>query len=220
MKEFTLQFPIKPNSQNGIIQLTQGFGENLNNFYKDWGLNGHNGLDFSVSHCQNGEAYILSAMDGYVISDKTIQSDSKGRFVSTISDPVMINGKEAKVECCYFHLKEARVSVTDPLEKSWFWGTPTRKIKAGMLIGISDNTGEYTTGPHLHFHIRIYWKKGTGYYMPDYSNGYDGCIDPMPFFRDNHIYQWGYEMNCRKFFYNGKEIERSQVNALIPKQYR
>lgn len=218
MKELTLQNPIKPSWFNGIILLTQGFGENLNNFYAEWGLKGHNGLDFSVAHIDNGEAWITAAMDGYVISDKTIQSDSKGRFVTTLSEPVLVNGKEAKVECCYFHLKEAKVSVTDPLGFTYFWSKNSKMVKAGTLIGISDNTGKYTTGAHLHFHTRIYWKQSNGYYTPDYDSGYDGCIDPMPFFRDNKVYQHGLDFNSkREFFYNGVEITRAKADVIAAK---
>lgn len=220
MEELKLQMPIKPNRQNGIILITQEFGANDVPYYSQWGLKGHNGIDFSTIHCQNGEAPILSAMKGYVVSDKTIQSDSKGRFVTTLSEPVLVNGKEAKVECCYFHLKEARVSVTDPLVSDWFWLRNTKSIKPGVLIGTSDNTGIYTTGSHLHFHIRIYWLRENGYYTPDYTNGYDGCIDPMPFLKDGNVYQVGTGIEGRKFFYNGQQIDRSKVNSLIPKQYQ
>jgi murein DD-endopeptidase MepM/ murein hydrolase activator NlpD len=216
MEELRLQNPIKP-ARNGIILMTQPFGANDVNYYSQWGLKGHNGIDYSTKHMDKGEAWVLASMDGYVISDKTIQSDSKGRFVTTMSKAVLINGREAKVECCYFHLKEAKVSVTDPLGFSFFTNKVTRFIRAGTLIGISDNTGKYTTGAHLHFHTRIYWKQDNGYYTPDYNNGYDGCIDPMPFFKDDKVYQLGSNFNSTPtFWYNGKKITRAEVNKIVP----
>lgn len=48
------------------------------------------------------------------------------------------------------------------------------QVKAGDLIGYADNTGKYTTGSHLHFGLRPVLFK------PD--NGYNGWIDPEPYF--------------------------------------
>jgi len=45
-------------------------------------------------------------------------------------------------------------------------------------MGISDNTGKYTTGNHLHFGLKKCDKTGR---TLDYDNGYHGAIDPKPY---------------------------------------
>jgi murein DD-endopeptidase MepM/ murein hydrolase activator NlpD len=216
-----LQYPIKPHYGTRVIALTQGFGENGAPFYAQMGLKGHNGVDFSVDQYQDGIGPVYCALGGYVISDKSLQSDTKGRYVSMISeettaiDPKDGKEKACKIEVCYFHLDNARVSVDDPSSSPWYirmFGNPNY-IQPGVLIGYSDNTGEYTTGSHLHFHIRPHWKNEDGYFTPDYKNGYDGCIDPMPYFTDGAIYQdLGYKA---KFWHNGKQISRSEVDLIL-----
>lgn len=218
-----LQLPIKPHYRTKIIGLNQMFGDNGADFYAKLGMKGHNGLDFNVDQYQDGVGPVYNALGGYVISDKSLQSDTKGRYVSMISDETTAidprDGKEkaCKIETCYFHLKEARVSVDDPSASGWFdrlIGKPNY-IQPGVLIGTSDNTGLYTTGSHLHFHIRPHWKNSEGYFIPDKSNGYDGCIDPMPYFQDNEIYQ---DLSRRaKFYYNGKPISRAEVDLILKK---
>lgn len=218
-----LQLPLKPSWKTGVIGITQGFGDNLADFYAKMGLKGHQGIDFTVRHYDKGHGEVYNALGGYVISDKSLQSDTKGRYVSMISDETTVidprDGKEkaCKIETCYFHLKEARVSVDDPSSAPWFdrlFGKPNY-IQPGVLIGITDNTGLYTTGSHLHFHIRVHWKDKNGYFTPDYSNGYDGCIDPMPYFTDGYIYQD--ENKDEGFWYMGKNIKREEARKLIKK---
>lgn len=213
---FTLQSPIDPRS-DGKIQLNQMFGENANDFYRQLGLKGHNGIDFDTSKYQDGQGPIYAAHDGYVISDKTIQKDTSGRFVRLRTDEIVIDGKTCYVETVYFHLKEARVSITDDISKSWFdWGRILNKgsrfIKAGQLIGISDNTGQYTTGAHLHFGMYIYWKDSNGMFSKDWKNGYDGAVDPLPYFKDDHI-MWGWTNGY--YYWNGEKISADQAGPLL-----
>lgn len=209
---FRLQKPLKEHWRWGYLNVSQLFGENANNFYKKLGLKGHNGIDFTTSHFDKNECPVFAAHDGYVISDKTIQSDTAGRFVKILSEEVEIDGKKCKVESCYFHLKEARVSITDDEKKSWIYKIVNKSkfIKAGSLIGTAGNTGKYTTGPHLHFHIRVYWKQPDGTFKVDYDNGYDGCIDPMPLLKDSEVY-----VCYGRYFYNGKEISNKLANKIL-----
>jgi len=204
---FTIQTPIKPKDygvNKGIIYITQGFGENALD-YSLLGLKGHNGIDFRTIHCDKGNAWVIASHEGTIISDPDAQSDTAGRYVKILSDEVLIDGQKCKVETIYFHLKSCKHPK----------GT---KVVRGQLIGISDNTGGFSTGPHLHFGFYILWKRANGTYTKD-NNGYGGAVDPMPYLIDGQVYQKGDNILSRKFYYNGREIPRNAVNALIPKQY-
>lgn len=167
---FRLNWPCDVEKYN----LTQYFGENLVDFYSRLGLEGHNGTDFS---CPNGTP-IYATHDGDVTTPPDgKQSDTAGRVVRVVN-------KELGILTVYFHLKQ--VLVASP-----------QKVKTGDLIAYSDNTGMYTTGPHLHF----------GLYLIDeycnvlnYNNGYHGAVDPIPYLikppQENEIIKNKLENQC------------------------
>jgi uncharacterized protein YgiM (DUF1202 family) len=126
--------------------ITQNFGENPD-FYKQWGYAGHNGVDFGIP---NGTP-IVAAADGTV--DKVgIEDNGYGNFVKMSH----MDGA-TKYYTYYAHLQSISVS-------------NGQKIKAGTVIGLSNNTGA-STGAHLHFGIKI-----------DGQNpSYKGYLDPMPY---------------------------------------
>jgi murein DD-endopeptidase MepM/ murein hydrolase activator NlpD len=59
-------------------------------------------------------------------------------------------------------------------------------INAGFVIGTADNTGIYTTGDHLHFGLKQI-KNGQ---TLNKDNGYNGAIDPSPFFVERYGEMW------------------------------
>ena len=126
--------------------ITQTFGENPD-FYKQWGYAGHNGVDFGIP---NGTP-ILAAADGTV--DKVgVEDNGYGNYVKMSH----MDGT-TKFYTYYAHLQSTSV-------------TAGQKISAGTVIGLSNNTGA-STGPHLHFGIKI-----------DGQNpAYKGYLDPMPY---------------------------------------
>jgi murein DD-endopeptidase MepM/ murein hydrolase activator NlpD len=65
----------------------------------------------------------------------------------------------------YYHLKSIGVS-------------KGHGVSAGFVIGTADNTGVYTTGDHLHFGLKEIKNGAT----INKDNGYNGAIDPAPFF--------------------------------------
>ena len=131
--------------------ITQGFGENAVSFYAQLGLKGHNGIDYVAPK----RTKIYAAHDGKITKTYDIGNSSR-----TIGYGVWITNAEGW-QTVYYHLDEVLVKVDD-------------EVKAGDLIAYSDNTGEYTTGDHLHF--GLYPAK------PDLENGYNGAIDPTEFF--------------------------------------
>ena len=148
-----LQLPLKN------ILVTQPFGANFLDFYKQWGLNGHDGIDMRAHHGTD----CFAAHDGNVLwagdwQDWGINAFIRGEYDTRWEAP----------ETIYVHLQDVTVKVGD-------------KVKAGDLIGHTDNTGKYTTGDHLHFGLRFV-DANSG--VMNEKNGYSGWVDPSPYFED------------------------------------
>lgn len=127
---------------------TQGFGENPGSYAK-FGLIGHNGLDYGLP---TGTT-VIACDDGTVVRIAYDQY-GYGNYIKI---------QHSWGESVYAHLQNTIVPNNFP-------------VKKGQAIGLSDNTGN-STGPHLHFGIRIYP------YNAD--NGYAGYSDPTPYL-DGH----------------------------------
>lgn len=144
--------------------VTQPFGVNYVDFYQKLGLNGHNGVDLRVSE---NNAY--ASFDGFVFFAGKYNDGGVG--VEIISDHIENN--KFRYKLLYYHLKkvDSNVNTGD-------------RVKAGQVIGITDNTGLMTTGNHLHFGL-----KKVKVYNPhetiDYNNGYHGSVDPVSFMEEN-----------------------------------
>jgi hypothetical protein len=127
--------------------ITQLFGENPQ-IYKKWGFPGHNGIDYGVP---NG-TQITSAAAG-TINQVSFENGGYGNYVK------IAHKDGSKTFYTYYaHLASAAVAAG-------------QKVKAGQLIGYSNNTGS-STGPHLHFGLKI----------DGMAPAYKGYVDPMPYF--------------------------------------
>jgi hypothetical protein len=132
---------------NGPI--TQLFGENPE-FYKKWGYAGHNGVDYGIP---NGTP-INAAADG-TISQISFENGGYGNYVK------IAHQDGSKTYYTYYaHLASAAVAAG-------------QKVKAGQVVGYSNNTGA-STGPHLHFGLKIEGE----------NPAYKSYVDPMPYFSD------------------------------------
>lgn len=150
-------FVYAPRTANTPFNLiSQEFGKNDVPFYAQLGLKGHNGIDFIAP--TGTEVY--ASHNGKITKTYDTTNSSP-----TIGYGVWITHSEGW-QTVYFHLKDVLVKVGDT-------------VKAGDLIGHADNTGQFTTGSHLHF----------GLYPdnPDKGNGYDGAIDPIKYFSIEQI---------------------------------
>jgi murein DD-endopeptidase MepM/ murein hydrolase activator NlpD len=160
MSKIELRLPLEQ------IIVTQPFNVNFVDFYqKYWNppLQGHPGIDFGAY--TNFEVY--AANDG-IVTEAKVNNPDGGKMVT-------IFNKENKYRTLYYHLN------------SWVVNTGNI-VKAGDLIGYSDNTGRLTTGSHLHFELSNTDNNGN---KIERDNGFGGCIDPAPYF---------------KYTYNGQEI--------------
>jgi Peptidase family M23 len=130
---------------NGPI--TQLFGENPD-VYKKWGFPGHNGIDYGIP---NGTP--ITAAAGGTVNLVGFENGGYGNYIKLSH----VDGSKTYFTY-YAHLASAAV-------------TAGQKVKAGTLIGYSNNTGA-STGPHLHFGLKI-----DGENPP-----YKGYVDPLPYF--------------------------------------
>ena len=147
--------------------LSQLFGENLVPFYAQLGLKGHNGID--VACPRNTEVY--AAHDGKVIQRSL--SETAGLGITLITDETYpYEDKTVYFSTIYWHLNKVLVD-------------NNQQVKAGDLIGLSGNTGQYTTGAHLHFGLAPRYEKDNQYHKLYPNNGYGGYIDPLPYIVGN-----------------------------------
>lgn len=139
--------------------LSQPWGLNKE-FYEKIGLKGHNGWDFS---CVVGTP-VYATHDGKVDFAGIDGTDSKTIALDTLQE-YDYEGQKVKFRTMYAHLSD-------------YFVFPGQVVKKGDKIGLTGNTGRYTTGPHLHFGI----KPIINYSPIDINNGYNGAIDPIHFF--------------------------------------
>lgn len=145
------KFPAIPLDQ---LVITQKFGENPN-FYRKYGLKGHNGVDFRTKFSDTplGRREIYAVDDGTVTKVVRAKLGGYGTYVQILHEDGSMT--------IYGHQYNPHVVVG-------------QRVKAGQVIGISDNTGD-STGPHLHFGYRRA--------LPNMDNGYKGYVDPLPYLK-------------------------------------
>lgn len=123
--EIRLKLPFK-----GKYRITFGFGavpgdKKLQEKFKEWGIVGHNGIDYGLAEGSG----VLAAAGGVVIGNQ-----ERGDF------GICVILEHQWGQSLYGHLKEVKVKLR-------------KKVKAGEMIGLSGETGS-ATAPHLHFGIR------------------------------------------------------------------
>lgn len=138
------------------IRVNQPFGMNFVDFYQKLGLKGHNGVDFQA---KNG-CPTYACFDGVI---NYCGTDSGGGVQVDIWN-------KGGYKAIYYHLQDFTV-------------TQGQQVKTGDIIGHCDNTGLMTTGSHLHFGLKEVDNQGR---TLNWDNGYNGAIDPSPFFEETY----------------------------------
>lgn len=143
--------------------ISQRFGQNLNASYQKDGLLGHKGIDLPMPV----GTPLFSPCNGQVISVST--NIQKGEGVSILTDDLFdYNGQPCKLICVLWHMKDQSIVVG-----------VGQKVKTVDPLGLSGNTGN-STGPHLHFQVAPIAPDGSWRELA-HGNGYEGCIDPLPY---------------------------------------
>ena len=213
------------------IILTQDFGKEFLwrdehgltiKFYEQFGLKGHNGLDFRIY--ENMSTYAVC--NGIV----TESGDNNGYGINLRyeTEELDCDGEVIKLEIIHGHLKSVLFAVDE-------------KISRFQEISICNNTGKFTTGDHLHFGIRVWYKHGDNWNFED-KNGYAGWINPDELFFDrgwknlpviNRYYKLGFynafnpswrpwhaylneiKVAASLWRYLGKRPTNAQINACV-----
>ena len=149
------RLPIQKDIQYTI---TSGFGERTDPTNPSNGKEFHTGIDIAV--VQNTP--VLAVADGVVI--RADKSESYGRIV--------VIQHENKIITLYAHNNELKVKVGD-------------EVRAGQLIALSGNTGDRTTGPHIHFEITKDLDYKDFYAMPRINR-----VNPLEFKWNNRWFNW------------------------------
>lgn len=180
--KFSISYPVKP------LHFNQHFGENAV-FYSDpkyGGVKGHNGIDFQAYHGQ--PIYASHDGDAYYEFDG---AQGEGVVLRT-HDMYDYEGGQVYFKTIYWHMADP---IKEPKFASLVWKAVGYKpdqtglsntfipIKRGDLIGYADNTGA-SSGDHLHFGVKpvAIGEANGAFYNLEQNNGYNGAIDPAPFF--------------------------------------
>lgn len=150
-----------------VVVVNQKFGENAVGFYSSLGMKGHNGIDF---YAKDG-ACLYAPSDGIVMwvnnpNDPANYNQGYGGMIQIQSEQ---SGQKFMVTLG--HLKETFVQKGD---RVWSW----------QLIGLCDNTGQYTTGSHLHYGFALLDKSGN---RLNTDNGYLGYVDQAPLIQEQLV---------------------------------
>jgi len=169
------------------VRINQPFSANYLDFYKQWGLKGHNGIDFeSYTGCK-----ITSAHDGIVTYSG---KDPDGGISVEVT-----NGD---IKTIYYHLQKPEVNIHKGI-----------KVSAGQVIGYADNTGKYTTGSHLHFGMKFVDKDGN---TLNKDNGYLGAVDPSPYFANRYGKDWMKSASYNRYGRNQTWIQEWKMRFKNP----
>lgn len=178
--------------------LTQGFSKNFNAYYKAGGLLGHTGMDF-ISYVSND---ILTAVEGaytYKILNKNNPDLSKYRSIYQIVDT-----EDGCFEVSYGHCSrmDCPHGPSTLGTKIAEQGNTGNVFVGGREITTSEKNSGSKAGTHVHLQLRKLQKRtyriqydsylegedgnaytdGKYYYaIPNYNNGFNGCIDPAPY---------------------------------------
>jgi hypothetical protein len=210
MKAFQIFYPVKS------WFVTQKFGETkMLAYYKEHGITfkGHNGMDIATAY----GAPIRASHDGIAYYEV---DNSQGHGVVIRSNELFeYEGKEVYFKTIYWHMiEDTNLKYKSPVAEYRDKTRMGMPVRAGDIIGYADSTG-LSTGNHLHFALKpcLLNEPAWTLYNVEQNNGYQGAIDPEPYF--NGIYAEdlkAMELEKKPFttdlkqFQTGEEVRRLQ----------
>lgn len=163
--KLTLQYPVTN------VTINQKYGENASPIYNELHMKGHNGIDF---YAPDGTP-VLAANDG-VVTYCGLDGSNGNLIVIKTNDQFDYLDGQAYYKTLYGHLKTGTICVH-----------ANQQVKAGDVIAQADNTGA-SEGSHLHFGLKPVQQgeQDWQWFNLEQDNGYNGAIDPLPFFKDGY----------------------------------
>lgn len=182
--------------------VTQSFGQNANSLYASQGLKGHTGDDYGASY---GAPIPNCAENAYCYA--TINRDNPDpslyRAVYTL-----VEGPDWAYEVSYGHCNEIYATVGETYAVGQIlasMGNTGPVYQNGVEVTKEAKLAGSHAGAHLHFQVRkaqkestelpftpgatylydghgVLAKDGYRYLVPDYTNGFNGCVSPEPFY--------------------------------------
>jgi len=207
MAKLTLVSPIEMAvSSYWKYNITQWYGKDKTDpaylhIYTELGLLGHNGIDFRAIHGQK----VYAAHDGTVTYSGL--DGANGYLVVVKTDKQYeYNGGEAYYKTLYGHLLPPMIV------------SAGQKVKAGDLIAYADNTGK-SVGDHLHFGLKPVQQGEADWqwYNVVQENGYNGAIDPEPYFALRDSGQFANPSDIRSIMQSIDEI-RDLIAKVVAKK--
>lgn len=154
------------------VRVNQPFGVNFLNFYQQWNLKGHPGIDF--------EAY-----NGCKITASHTGIVSWCGFGKDEGIGIELWDKDNDFKTFYYHHLKNETKIQKGV-----------KVSAGEVIAQADNTGKYTTGDHEHFELYLVDDLGN---TLNKDNGFGGSIDPAQYFVNRYGKDWNKSASYNRY---------------------
>ncbi len=226
-----------------LCEMSQIFGDNPGftvNGVQYYGPAGHTGLDIDttfdhkylyynstfengVTHLKyrrvardpaerDGKIFTVATHAGTLATNFFVSDPQRGYGVTVTSDPMTEENQIVQYQTLHYHL-------TAPWQSLANWSAAIKvmfkekRVVPGEIIGVCGNTGQYTTGPHLHFQLQKRWRNGNTW--SEWK-----IIDPMPYMADDNIlyHRWLGGGDTHKYFRAGREVTKEEANAFLNSQ--
>ncbi len=180
----------------------QGFGGNVVSLYSSQGLKGHTGIDFGA----DWGAPIKCATDAYCYS---VMNRDNPNLMAYRAVYTLVDDGDVTYEVSYGHCSTIFAKPNTFVKRGDILaniGNTGDVFSGGYAVTVEEKNAGSHSGQHLHFQVRKmrkvaiddatdptahYAMDGSGilslngfyYQVPNYDDGYNGCVDPMPFFQ-------------------------------------